>query len=94
MSKGISVVMILSLIVFGFTSEPSAQKYPDRPITLVLPMAPGDGIDVAGRAMGEELAKLLKVSVVPLNKAGRGSHGWDGLCREVEKGRLHPSFYQ
>jgi len=90
MSKRISVVMILSLIsliVFGFTSEPSAQKYPDRPITLVLPMAPGDGIDVAGRAMGEELSKLLKVPVVPLNKPGAAATaGTDFVAKSKKDG--------
>ena len=51
-------------------SELFAQKYPDRPITLVIPMAPGDGLDIAGRLMAEELSKLLKVPIVPLNKPG------------------------
>jgi len=90
MSKRISMVMILSLIsliVFGFTSEPSAQKYPDRPITLVLPMAPGDGIDVAGRLMGEELSKLLKVPIVPLNKPGAAATaGTDFVAKSKKDG--------
>jgi tripartite-type tricarboxylate transporter receptor subunit TctC len=87
MSKRISVVMILSLIVFGITSAAFAQKYPDRPITLVLPMAPGDGIDVAGRAMGEELSKLLKVPVVPLNKPGAAATaGTDFVAKSKKDG--------
>jgi len=33
-------------------------------------MAPGDGLDISGRLMAEELSKLLKVPVVPTNKPG------------------------
>jgi hypothetical protein len=29
-------------------------------------MAPGDGLDVSGRLMAEELGKLLKVSIIPM----------------------------
>ena len=32
-----------------------AQSYPNQAINLVIPLAPGDATDVAGRTMGEEL---------------------------------------
>ena len=87
MSKRISVLMVLSVMVFGYTSVPFAQTYPDRPITLVLPMAPGDGIDVAGRAMGDELSKLLKVSIVPMNKPGAAATaGTDFVVKSKKDG--------
>ena len=87
MSKRILVLMVLSVMVFGHTSVPFAQTYPDRPITLVLPMAPGDGIDVAGRLMGDELSKLLKVSVVPLNKPGAAATaGTDFVAKSKKDG--------
>jgi tripartite-type tricarboxylate transporter receptor subunit TctC len=50
-----------------------AQSYPNQAINLVLPYAPGDTGDVAGRAMAEELAKLLKVPVIPVNRPGAGA---------------------
>ncbi len=62
--------LVLFSVLFILTTEPQAQGFPNHPITLVLPMAPGDGIDVAGRAMGDELSKLLKVSIIPVNKPG------------------------
>lgn len=70
MLKKIFILMITAIILLGTASKLFAQKYPDRPITLVMPMAPGDGLDIAGRLMAEELSKLLKVPVVPLNKPG------------------------
>lgn len=47
-----------------------AQSYPQHPIQMVIPGAPGDAMDIAARAAGEELAKVLKAEVVPLNKPG------------------------
>jgi tripartite-type tricarboxylate transporter receptor subunit TctC len=70
MLKRISILFMATTFLFCSASELLAQKYPDRPITLVIPMAPGDGLDIAGRLMGEELSKLLKVPIVPLNKPG------------------------
>ena len=49
-----------------------AQSYPKGAITLVISQATGDATDIAGRAMAEELSKLLRVSVVPINRAGAG----------------------
>ena len=50
----------------------SAQGYPNQPINLVIPLGPGDAADVAARTMGEELSKLLKVPIVPVNRPGGG----------------------
>jgi tripartite-type tricarboxylate transporter receptor subunit TctC len=63
-----SVAMALLLLVS--VPELFAQKYPHRPITLVIPVIPGDNIDISGRMAAEELSKLLNVPVIPLNKPG------------------------
>ena len=64
-----------------------AQNYPNRAITLVLPAAPGDSTDISGRIMAEELAKLLKVPVVPLNKPGAGGAiGTDTVAKAKNDG--------
>lgn len=47
-----------------------AQSYPQYPVQLVIPGAPGDALDIAGRSIAEELAKILKTPVIPLNKPG------------------------
>jgi tripartite-type tricarboxylate transporter receptor subunit TctC len=64
-----------------------AQSYPNQPISLVIPLAPGDAGDVAGRAMAEELSKLLKVSVATLNKPGGGlTIGTDAVVKAKKDG--------
>jgi tripartite-type tricarboxylate transporter receptor subunit TctC len=77
----------LVLLLLGTTSPLGAQTYPTGPITLVIPLAPGDATDVAGRAMAEELAKLLKVPVVPLNRPGAGMViGTDSVVKAKKDG--------
>src|SRR5690606_42098240 len=47
--------------------------YPDKPIRLIIPFAPGGGNDLTGRLIGDELGKVLGKPVVVENKGGAGS---------------------
>jgi tripartite-type tricarboxylate transporter receptor subunit TctC len=49
-----------------------AQAFPDRPIRIVIPFAPGGPTDVTGRPVADLMATSLGVSVVIDNRAGAG----------------------
>lgn len=51
-----------------------AQSYPDRPVTLVLPVTAGSSIDVVTRLVAAELARRLGQTVVVDNKPGAGGN--------------------
>lgn len=63
-------VLAAALAAAGFSTLAAASTWPNKPITLVVPYAPGGTADVLARVLAQHLGAKLKVSVVVLNKAG------------------------
>lgn len=63
--------LLLALATFA-AAPVLAQKYPSGPITVVIPLAAGDGGDTTLRAMSDDLSKQLGVPVVVANRPGAG----------------------
>jgi tripartite-type tricarboxylate transporter receptor subunit TctC len=55
-----------------FASEAFAQGFPAGPVTIVVPLAPGDAADISARSMAEVMAARLNVPVLPVNRPGAG----------------------
>ena len=86
MNRGLFIIATLALGLF-MPNELRAQGYPKQPINLIVPLAPGDATDVAGRTIGEGLSKLLKVPVVAVNKPGAGgTMGTDSAVKAPKDG--------
>ena len=78
---------ILMLSLSFLTPSVKAQDYPNRPIQLIITLAPGDGLDVTGRAIAAEITKILKTSVIPMNKTGgAGTAGADYVAKGKKDG--------
>ena len=63
---------LLACALIGLPTTTPAQPFPAGPITVVIPLAPGDAADIAARALGEEISKLLKTPVLAVNRPGAG----------------------
>lgn len=62
-----------------------AQDYPRSPINLVIPLAPGDAVDIAARTLSEDLSRTLKVPIVAQNRPGAGSALGTDLVAKARK---------
>jgi tripartite-type tricarboxylate transporter receptor subunit TctC len=77
--------LILAACAFGA----SAQSYPTRPVTLVVPFAAGGPTDVAARALGQAMEKSMGQPVVIENKVGAG-----GTLAVADVARATPDGYR
>ena len=67
-----SVIGAALVGVFALSGSASAQDYPSRPVTMVIPFAAGGPTDVLGRVMGARMSELLGQQVIIENVGGAG----------------------
>jgi len=64
-----------------------AQSYPAKTIRIVVPYPAGGGVDIAGRAIAQQLAAALGVSVIVDNRPGAGGTiGTDHVAKSAPDG--------
>jgi tripartite-type tricarboxylate transporter receptor subunit TctC len=79
--------------------------WPDRPVRVVIPVAPGGSLDILGRTFARAIAPALGQSVVAENHAGAGSNlGFELVARARPDGTtllvgsdpltINPSLYR
>lgn len=69
-------------------ASPALAAYPDRPIQLIVPYAPGGATDVMARIVAPRLGKALGQTVVIINRPGAG-----GAIGSLSASREKPDGY-
>jgi tripartite-type tricarboxylate transporter receptor subunit TctC len=65
---GIALFSALSLVVAG--SAAAQDKYPSKPVRIIVPYAPGGATDIVARIIGEQMRQILGQPFVVENKPG------------------------
>ncbi len=68
--RAVSLALTGACALLGPTLPVQAQSYPDKPIRLIVPFAPGGVTDTSGRIVAEGLSRRLKQQVIIENKPG------------------------
>lgn len=88
----------LTLRAFAFALAPALtlvalpavhaqERYPSRPIRMIVPFTAGTGIDILARVIGQKLSERLKVPVVVENRAGAsGNIGTEAVSKSPADG--------
>src|SRR5262245_27424380 len=72
-SAGLVRMAALGLAAAMLATPVSAQDYPTRQVTLVVPYPAGGGLDLLARLIGQRLAERLGKPFVVENRAGAGT---------------------
>src|SRR4029453_18725047 len=79
----------LGCVLLAVTQTATAQSFPSRPLTLVVPFAAGGPSDVAGRIVAQGMTEKLGQQVVVENPAGAG-----GTLGSLRVAKAPPDGYQ
>ncbi len=74
---------IAGLLALLAATAASAQDYPNRPITMVVPFPPGGSVDTVSRQIAAGLSRHIGQSVVVENKSGAGGTIGSGMVAKA-----------
>src|SRR5688572_25745763 len=82
-----SFALRAAMLLGAATAAHAQQPYPAKPVTLVVPFAPGGGNDILARAVAPRMGQILGTTVVVDNRPGAGGNlGADFVARAPADG--------
>src|SRR5438094_2102430 len=73
-SRLVSAAVFVSLALALVAGAAMAQRYPAKPVRLIVPFPPGGGTDIAARTIASKLSDSVKWTFVVENKPGAGGN--------------------
>ena len=68
-----SLALSFALLIYGVAGVAAQTVYPDRPVKIIVPIAPGGSYDLVGRHIADALSKRMGQAFVVENKPGAGT---------------------
>ena len=73
MKKLSMIVIAVAVLAFTVGVSGAADEYPSKPIQLIVPYGAGGLTDLAARMVAERMGKILRNSILVVNKVGAGT---------------------
>ena len=87
MSKRLTAAVFGILAATVCTVHAEAQQYPSKPVRMVIPYAPGGGVDIMGRLAAQKYGERLGTQFIVDNRAGGGTIiGTEAVARAAPDG--------
>jgi tripartite-type tricarboxylate transporter receptor subunit TctC len=64
------IALLFALAALSADVAMAQEKYPSRPVKVIVPYAPGGATDIVARIVGDEFQKITGQGFVVLNKPG------------------------
>ncbi len=100
------IIPFITSVILGIAPGSSGAAYPEQPIRLIVPFAPGGSTDILGRLLAEAMRPLLGQVIVVENKPGAGGNigghfvatakpdGYTVLLAAAGPTVINPSLYE
>jgi tripartite-type tricarboxylate transporter receptor subunit TctC len=85
--RDIALALAAALTLAALPAVHAQERYPSRPIRVIVPFTAGTGMDLLARTIGQKLSERLKVPVVVDNRAGAsGNIGTEAVAKSPADG--------
>ena len=87
MKSLLSILLTSACLALGAAAADAQDKYPSRPIKILVPYAPGGATDIVARVLGDKLRDSIGASIVVENKPGaNGILALESMARSTPDG--------
>ncbi len=72
-ARTLAVAMAAAILGASALAQGPADKYPEKPIKIIVPFAPGGSVDILARVIGQKLTENWRQPVIVETRPGAGT---------------------